>query len=461
MNEENTPSKDRILGSIPHSTPATPAMSGGDFGDDGSSPVALLTEPIDEAMVHRFRDRTFSNVKQMERLRDWLHSPMAQGVQRGLALWALGQHKGAVQILEEHQDNPALADCLARSYTALGRLDEAEAVLKGRTTNPAQAATYLACRERRGDSKLLRGALDEVKSILSPADTRYFEGRIKEMERDPEGAIACYDEALALHENHRDALFRLALNVDLRGEDEEARELYERALMVPPVNEACVVNLGILYEDMGNYRRAMQCFDLALQANPDNRRARMYRRDAAAALNMYYDEEQERREDKRNKILRTPINDFELSVRSRNCLANMNIRTLGDLVKKTEAELLSYKNFGETSLTEIKEILRNKSLRLGMNQDELMSKELGTQAAEQVPLEEMPDPNSPDPAKRPVTELDLSVRCRRIVDILKIKTIGDLANKSEAELLACPNFGQTSLNEIRTKLDELGLALRS
>lgn len=460
MNEETTPSQDPILGSIP-ATPATPATTSGDLGDDGSSPIALLSEPVDEAMVHRFRDRTFSNVRQMERLRDWLQSPMATGIQGGLALWALGQHKAAVEVLEPHKENPALADCLARSYTSLGRLDDAEAVLKERRTSPAQAATYLACRERRGDPKQLRAALEEVRGILSPADNKYFEGRIREMERDPEGAIACYDEALALNENHRDALFRLALNVDLRGEDEEARELYERALMVPPVNEACVINLGILYEDMGNYRRAMQCFDLALQANPDNQRARLYRRDAAAALNMYYDEEQERREDKRNKILRTPINDFELSVRSRNCLANMNIRTLGDLVKKTEAELLSYKNFGETSLTEIKEILRNKSLRLGMNQDELMSKDLGTPTTEQVPLEEMPDPNSPDPAKRPVTELDLSVRCRRIVDLLKIKTIGDLANKSEAELLACPNFGQTSLNEIRTKLDELGLALRS
>ena len=69
---------------------------------------------------------------------------------------------------------------------------------------------------------------------------------------------------------------------------------------------------------------------------------------------MYYDEDQERREDKRNKILRTPINDFELSVRSRNCLAKMGVHTLGDLVKKTEPELLSYKNFGETSLQEIK-----------------------------------------------------------------------------------------------------------
>jgi DNA-directed RNA polymerase subunit alpha len=55
----------------------------------------------------------------------------------------------------------------------------------------------------------------------------------------------------------------------------------------------------------------------------------------------------------------------------------------------------------------------------------------------------------------------LSVRCRRIVDLLKIKMIGDLSGRTEAELLSCPNFGQTSLNEIRTKLDELGLALRT
>ncbi len=67
---------------------------------------------------------------------------------------------------------------------------------------------------------------------------------------------------------------------------------------------------------------------------------------------------------------------------------------------------------------------------------------------------------NPDPMRRPITELDLSVRSRRIVDLLKIRTIGDLATKTEAELLACPNFGQTSLNEIKTKLDELGVSLR-
>jgi len=52
----------------------------------------------------------------------------------------------------------------------------------------------------------------------------------------------------------------------------------------------------------------------------------------------------------------------------------------GDLVKKTEAELLSYKNFGETSLMEIKEILKNKGLRLGMGHEDLMTTPLGEPA---------------------------------------------------------------------------------
>src|SRR5678816_620093 len=80
---------------------------------------------------------------------------------------------------------------------------------------------------------------------------------------------------------------------------------------------------------------------------------------------MYYDEDAERRGGQRNAVLNIPITDFELSVRSRNCLKKMNIRTLGDLLRTSEPELLSYKNFGETSLNEIKALLASKGLRLG------------------------------------------------------------------------------------------------
>jgi DNA-directed RNA polymerase subunit alpha len=428
-----------------------------------ADPIALLKEPFDHATIHAFRKAVFGHVNAYEKLRDWVDSPMSTGVARGLAQWALGRHEDALESFgNKTAESPAIADCAARSMMALRRFDEAEALLKNKDTDDVQLSTWLHLLDARGDAEALGKAVDANQSRLGAADVAYFKGRRHELEGESVRAIAAYDETLVADPNHREALFRLAVLVDLRGEDEEARELYERALMVPPVNTAVVMNLGVLYEDMGNYRRAMQCFDLVLSADPTNRRAKMYRRDASAALNMYYDEDQERREDKRNKILRTPINDFELSVRSRNCLAKMGVRTLGDLVKKTEQELLSYKNFGETSLLEIKEVLKSKGLRLGMGTDELMSTPMDV--AEPVPVVaeegDMPDPNSADPSRRPVTELDLSVRARRIIDLLKIRTIGDLANKTEAELLACPNFGQTSLNEIKTKLDEYGLSLR-
>lgn len=423
-------------------------------------PAALLAGEMTPTKLDAFKKAVFHTVDSVEDLRNWMTSPMAKGTARGVALWALGRHADAVPLLLADKTNPVVALCLASSYAALGNIDETQKILKDRETDAPQALAWLRALDVVGDGDRLAADQPKINPLLAEADRKYFDGRVRELRHETESAIACYDDVLSLDPNHKQALFRLAVNVDLRGEDEEARELYERALMAPPVNVACVVNLGILYEDMGNYRRAMQCFDLALQANPENTRARLYRRDAAAALNMYYDEDQERRDDKRNKLLRTPINDFELSVRSRNCLSKMNIKSLGDLVKKTEAELLSYKNFGETSLTEIKEILKNKGLRLGMTADELMSKDLGEASEPTVRPEEQPDPNSPDPTRRPISELDLSVRSRRIVDLLKIRTIGDLSIKTEAELLACPNFGQTSLNEIKTKLDEFGLSLR-
>ncbi len=69
------------------------------------------------------------------------------------------------------------------------------------------------------------------------------------------------------------------------------------------------------------------------------------------------------------EILNRSVEELELSVRSYNCLKNANIQTIGDLVQKTEAEMLRTKNFGRKSLNEIKEILAGLGLSLGMKFD--------------------------------------------------------------------------------------------
>ena len=79
---------------------------------------------------------------------------------------------------------------------------------------------------------------------------------------------------------------------------------------------------------------------------------------------------EERKPEIRNENLNRSVEELELSVRSYNCLKNANIQTIGELVQKSEAEMLKTKNFGRKSLNEIKEILASMGLSLGMRIDE-------------------------------------------------------------------------------------------
>ena len=71
-----------------------------------------------------------------------------------------------------------------------------------------------------------------------------------------------------------------------------------------------------------------------------------------------------------NPLLLKKVDELELSVRSANCLKNDNIVYIGDLIQKTEAEMLRTPNFGRKSLNEIKEVLSGMGLHLGMDVEE-------------------------------------------------------------------------------------------
>lgn len=72
------------------------------------------------------------------------------------------------------------------------------------------------------------------------------------------------------------------------------------------------------------------------------------------------------------KILITPVDELELSVRSHNCLRAADIKTLGDLVRKDEAELLRFRNFGRKSLAELTAIVEANNLTFGMDVDKYL-----------------------------------------------------------------------------------------
>jgi DNA-directed RNA polymerase subunit alpha len=303
-----------------------------------------------------------------------------------------------------------------------------------------------------------------VSSINERAAEEYYKkGQDAENQALHERAVEFYERTLNENPDHEAAAFRLALLYDRRAEDAKAIELLERISTSAPVHINALINLAILYEDNNHYDEAHRCLDAVLRTDPNHQRARLYMKDVESARSQYYDEDAERRGDRRDAILNIPISDFELSVRSRNCLKKMNLRSLGDLLRTSEAELLSYKNFGETSLNEIKALLASKGLRLGQAAEDKSGAAgvAGGLAGGAIRKPSVTAGNVPaELGGKPVADLELSVRSRKALQRLNIATIGELASRTEAELLGCKNFGQTSLSEIKQQLGTFGLGLR-
>ena len=286
---------------------------------------------------------------------------------------------------------------------------------------------------------------------------KYFQaGRSAEETHDRNKAIDAYEAAFAADPDHADVCFRLAYNLDLVGEEEEAIHLYEQCVQQPQPSLNALINLSILYEDRQEYAKAERCVRQVLATNPTHPRATLFIKDILASRNAVIEDDQETRFDtSQAALLDTPVTDFELSVRTRNALRKMNIRTLADLIRVTEAELRSYKNFGESSIDEIKRMLAQRGLKLGQ------AVEAQNSAAKQAVYEKLKTETGDDEVlSRSVNELQLSVRARKALALLNVHAIGDLCMKTEAELMGVKNFGMTSLLEIKQKLASMGVGLR-
>ncbi|MFQ5494726.1 MAG: DNA-directed RNA polymerase subunit alpha C-terminal domain-containing protein [Phycisphaerae bacterium] len=323
------------------------------------------------------------------------------------------------------------------------------------------------------------GRLDEAGAALDSieetpenrAELLFLRGRLLEQRHDYPAAGEAYQAALNEDPEHAEAAFHAALLCDRLGDDEGAIAWYERCVDRPQTHVHAMLNLALLYEEHGDLKSAETCVDAVLKEQPNHRRAQSFKKSIVSTYTMVFDERTQAEQDRHNAVLDAPISDFELSVRSRNCLRQMNIRSISDLLKSTEAQLLAYKNFGETSLSEIKAMLAQKGLRIGQ----------ALRPAEGPDPESLANPAGPagpvgptDPAapaglspqvvsmhaSRSVSDLELSLRSRKALQRLGVSTIGELCQHSETELMTIKNFGQTSMDEIRRQLEKYGLDFR-
>ena len=377
----------------------------------------------------------------------------------GVLAYLLGQHQLASRYLSQ-VSGVGTADYY-RALVLLGQEKYAEAA-QAYEDAAKDGYDQIQCRLSKAGAIRLSGRLEDAEKLLresaregaTRAEYSYQMGCIRADYGDIFGAIEYFERAVDMDPHHTAALFRLANELNLLGNDSEAIRLYEQALSRPPFYVSALINLGLLYEDTENYPAAAFCFRRVLQYYPNHQRAQLYLKDIEAAGNMYYDEDAARQQRELEQVMRVPIGDFELSARSRNCLERAGIDTLGDLTTISEHDLLSSKNFGETSLREIREILKSRGLAIG-------------QFASRSPLAapvfhpETVSPQEQAVLEMPVGDLNLSVRARKCLSRLGLVSIADLTAKTADELLSVRNFGVTSLNEVRAKLTEMGIRLRN
>ncbi|NLY03111.1 MAG: tetratricopeptide repeat protein [Rhodopirellula sp.] len=415
--------------------------------------------------VQQLADAIASDMSQFRTLRDAVaeldakddRSP-ASNVRLGVCLYLLGRYRRAIDILKTG-DGGALAHFyLGKSHFALEQYDAAlesyeAAKQAGYNRDDCALARAEALRYAARAQEALAVLDDLSGAIEQTAEYLYQRGAtVAAIGGNPGEVVALFERAVETDRSHPGALFGLALENDRRGNDEQALDLYRRSASQFPPHLGALLNLGLMYEDREQYDRALQCYQRVLDSYPAHPRAALFIKDAQASSDMYYDEDAQKKRDRMSQVLSIPVTDFELSVRSRNCLQKMGIMTLGDLCRCTEQELLGSKNFGETSLIEIKEMLSSKGLRLGQFAPEKHTIDIfepeALSADEQALL------------NRPIADLNLSVRARKCMIRLGIGTIGELIRRTGDELLECKNFGVTSLNEVREKLTIHGLKLR-
>jgi DNA-directed RNA polymerase subunit alpha len=361
-------------------------------------------------------DQAHACVQDLEEEREGAEGEQAADLSEkiGILHFAMGEYDRAAGTLEQVKDRTEAAHFLGRTYLKMGREEDAVEMLEqGRAgdQDPETDAMQIDAVCRMRDDERAQEMLEELRDEDAPEHLlHYAAGRVAETAGRYGEALEHFEASLEQEPDYAPSLFRLAVNCDLNGDDERAVELYERCASMKPTYVGALINLGILYEDHGDYDKAISCYKRVLAIDPRHKQAQLYLKDAESSLTMYIDVTRSTRLRRAEELFALP---------------------------------------GETA-GETQQLPGAGASALGAPTPEAASEAAASQT----------DPEVREKLNTSVETLDLSTRSRKCMDRLGIKTVGELIQHTEEELLAVPNFGSTSIQEVNEKLEEMDLSLK-
>lgn len=435
---------------------------------DTLTPEEILELGKEIVRTEEFKEKTREVFENFDQYEDSFTDSRKASTRKSTLAWLLNQPQDAVILLEEvdPDEEGLFIEGLAHSdlqeeHLAVERFETLYENLQEENEEFPEKVFlyYIEALLKLDQLEKAEEQLEEVEQDFDDSpDLLYLDGFLTELKGDLEQAFQRYEEALELDSEHVRTLFRKAKLLQIHAEsvedsdqspEELAKEIYEKIMNITPAHEGPILNLGVLYEDEGDFHRAKDCYKLILEDQPNHSVAEMYMEDAQASLNLSYNEERLRQQMQKSRLLNRNVSEFEFSQRIQTAFDQLRIETIGDLLQCTEQELLSCENFGKLSLKRLRNFLDSKGLSLARK------------GRKRVTLKPSPPPEDTDDImKKPVEEFDWSARSQRAMKRLSVFTVNDLVEKTEEELLDCQNFGETSLQEVKDTLNELGLSLK-
>ncbi len=289
-------------------------------------------------------------------------------------------------------------------------------------------------------------AQDIVKKKLNNMESnivKFIRARLLEYEGKIDEAVSIYEELEKQEELKVEALHRLFYLANIFLPPEQIEKYEKKINELPKSCASTIINLAMYYDMNNRLKEAEKCIEVISGYHTDRLN---YLIDEIKGSNIIlFEEDVERQKKYTQKLLEIPIHATGLSIRSRNILTQKKIKTIGDLVKYTEADIQSIASLGEAGVKEIKDLLASLNLHF----------------AEDTHVET-------DEEKKYLALLNQSIsnvywrpQTRSILDRNNIKTWGDLVNLKEEEISKWQGISIPILNEIKQKLLQQGLMFKS